>query len=316
MSVLTTLKGFSFNPQMVTMSQHTANTDFATFDAVHLNNTNLHKATAFWTTIVGMKLRKSTSEMAEFGSETKTLVVVYQAATKPYTDGFSGLYHFAIHAPNKVEFAKMVQRLINNNYLFSPTDHTMSKSVYLKDPDGITIEFALETPERFKRVVAKNGLWIEDTNGNIHSASDTLDLKEVLDEITDKHLQGIIHEDTKIGHFHFYVSNLDKTNEFYKQLGFTEFNYLPQFMYADVGMESAYKHRIAMNMWHGSNKPLAANTHAGLRYYSIAFNTKEKLDTVIHSLSDVKKQDEAYWVTDPTGNLILLTNSLCGYSKQ
>ncbi len=306
MSILTSFKSFPLDATMGNSSFDSEQTDFATFDEVHLSNTNLQKAINFWTKVVGMKLRHSTTELAEFGTENKTLIVVYQTATKPFAEGFSGLYHFAIHAPNKLEFAKMIQRLININYQFSPIDHTMSKSVYLKDPDSITVEFVLETPERFKRVIAENGLWIEDSDGNIHSASDTLDLNLVLGELENKNVDGIIDKDTKIGHFHFYVSNLEKTNEFYKQLGFIQFNNFPQFMYADVGMESAYKHRIAMNMWHGKNKPYASKEHAGLKHYTIAFQSTEKLNNTIAKFPNAKKDDNGFWLNDPTGNLIYL----------
>lgn len=280
--------------------------DFASFGAVHLSITNLQKSITFWTTIVGLKLQNTTDSTAELGTDDQTLIVVHHTAKKPFATGFSGLYHVALHSPNKKEFARMVQRLINKNYPFSPTDHTMSKSVYLTDPDGITIEFTLETPERYKRTVKENGLWVEDTNGKLHSPSDVLDLELVLSELDTKNVDGIVHQHTKIGHFHFYVSNLETTNEFYRQLGFSQFNNLPKFMYADVGMESAYKHRIAMNTWHGKNKPLASKDTAGLHYYNLKFQSKEKLESVIINFPNAKKENDRFWLNDPTGNLICL----------
>lgn len=299
---------FPLHTQAGNISAHSTTTDFATFGAIHINNTDLQKAIAFWTTVAGMKLHHATSNMASFGTATKILVVVHQTATLPFAEGLSGLYHFAIHAPNKAAFAAIVQRLIKNNYPFSPTDHTMSKSVYLRDPDGIMVEFALETPERFKRVIAQNGLWIEDADGVIHSASDTLDISSVLQELDNIEPKELLHPDTGIGHIHFYVSHLDKANTFYQQIGFTSFNYLPQYLYADVGAESAYKHRIAMNMWHGRNKPVALPDHAGLKYYTLVFHSQEKMEHVIQNLDGVKKQADGFWVTDPTGNMILLTH--------
>lgn len=305
MSILITNKGFPFVNQMENLSPKNS-IDFASFGEVHLSNTNLQKSINFWTTIAGLKLRNSSENTAEFGTDDKTLIVVHQTATKPFATGFSGLYHVAIHSPNQKEFARMVQRLINNNYPFSPTDHTMSKSVYLTDSDGITIEFALETPERYKRIVTENGLWVEDNNGKLHSPSDVLDLELILSELDSKNVEGIVHQDTKIGHIHFYASNLETTNEFYKQLGFMQFNHLPQFMYADVGMESAYKHRIAMNTWHGKNKPSASKDYAGLHYFNLIFQSKEKLESTIAKFPNVKKEKDSYWLTDPTGNLICL----------
>ncbi|MCU0436587.1 MAG: VOC family protein [Raineya sp.] len=283
------------------------NVDQITFGAIHLNNTNLRVATEFWTKIVGMKLRNSTDEIAEFGSESQTLVVVHQTAKSAFKEGYTGLYHYAIHAPNKVEFAKMIQRLIYNNYSFASIDHTMSKSIYLRDPDGILLEFTLETPERFKRVISENGLFMEDTDGTIRGASDALNVKEQLKALPDKNVDVPLHTDTKIGHIHFYVSNLDETNEFYKSLGFVQFNYLLQYKYADVGAGGVYKHRIAMNSWHGVNQPTAPKEYAGLRHYKLIFKSNAKLNDALSKITYYEKKDDGYWLTDPSGNRLCLS---------
>jgi len=70
----------------------------------------------------------------------------------PYKQGLSGLYHVAIHPPNARDFARLFKGFTDLRYPIYPTDHTFSKSSYLDDPDGINIEFTLETPERFKGV--------------------------------------------------------------------------------------------------------------------------------------------------------------------
>lgn len=284
------------------------NVDHITFGAVHLNNTNLKVAIDFWTKVVGMKLRYSTSEFAEFGSESRTLMVVHQYAITSFEEGYSGLYHYAIHAPNKVEFARMIQRLINNNYSFSPIDHTMSKSIYLRDPDGVLLEFVLETPERFKRVISDKGLFIEDRDGTIRGASAALDVNEQLKALPDIDTNIPLHNDTKIGHIHFYASDVDKTNEFYKTLGFIQFNYLAQYKYADVGAGGVYKHRVAMNSWHGINKPVAPKGYAGLRHYNIVFESELKLNEALGKVADYEKKNDGYWLTDPSGNKLCLSS--------
>lgn len=291
-----------------TNQEHNNSSEIASFGAIHLNNTSLEKATEFWTKIVGMKLRDSTNEMAEFGSENKTLIVAHQTAKAAFKEGYSGLYHFAIHPPTKQEFAKMLYRLLVNNYPCSPTDHTMSKSVYLKDPDGITIEFTLETPERFKRVLSTGGLKIEGTDGIIRAASTGLDVEGVLKNLLDKDLSTIISDEAKIGHFHLYTNNVEKSDAFYKQLGFVQFNFLPQFMYADVGAGGGYQHRIAMNAWHGMNKPLAPKENAGMRHYNIVFDSKDRLLQALKNIVTYEKKEDGFWIIDPTGNLVLLTH--------
>lgn len=287
----------------------TAATDFASFGVVHLNNTDLEKAIGFWTKIAGMKLLRATADMAEFGTEKRSLVVAHQSARTPFQEGYSGLYHFAVHLPDKHEFAKSLFRLQENRYPFSPIDHTMTKSLYLKDPDGITIEFALETPELFKRVITSGGLKMEASDGSIRSASARLDENEVLKSLKDKDLGKIIHPDAKIGHVHFYAQDVVKSNDFYKKLGFLEFNYLPEYLYADLGAGSAYKHRVALNSWHGKNRPLAPAESAGLRHYQIVYESAEKLAEYVQNNPGLEKAEGGYILADPTGNVLLLTAS-------
>ena len=281
---------------------------YASFGAIHLNNTSLEKSTVFWTKIVGMRLRSSTDTTAEFGTEKHTLVVVHQNAKTGYLKGYSGLYHFAIHAPSPSAFANMTQRLLVNNYPFSPVDHTMSKSIYLEDPDGITVEFTLETPERFVRVVTDKGLKIEDSDGSIKSASDYLDIKNVLTDVTDTNASLSIAENSYLGHLHLYANNVEQSNAFYKSIGFNTFNYLPQFMYADLGAGGPYKHRIALNSWHGINKPLAPTDSAGMRHFYIQFNSEERLHNAIKNIGFYEETENGYWCKDATGNILLLNN--------
>lgn len=310
-SSLLTMSGFSslMNAMANEANKEKGNLkEFATYGAIHLNNTNLQKSTQFWTKIVGMKLRKNSEKSAEFGTENKTLVVVHQTAKTKYKKGYSGLYHFAIHAPNAAEFASMMNRLNTYKYPYSPIDHTMSKSMYLDDPDGINIEFTLETPERFKRVVTAGGLKIEGTDGIIRSASDRLDVNTVMKELKDTNINKIISDESYLGHIHLYANNVAKSNDFYQQLGYIPFNNLPQFMYADLGAGGEYQHRIVMNSWHGQNKPLAPEGSAGMRHFQIDFKNDKKFIKALNNISDYKEKEGNYWLTDPTGNKIILKN--------
>jgi len=284
--------------------------EIASFGAVHLNNTSIEKAIVFWTNVIGLKLRKQSATEAEFGSESKTLVVIHQTTTASFREGYSGLYHFAIHLPNKQEFAKAIYRLQQNKYAFSPIDHTMTQSLYLNDFDNVMVELALETPERFKRVITEGGLFMEDADGTIRGASAPLATEEILKSLTDKDLNKIISDETKIGHLHFYASNVATNNDFYKKLGFSQSNYFPQYKFADLGAGGPYLHRVAMNSWHGNNKPLAPVENAGLEHYQIVFKSKEQLEQAIGAIGNTEQKEGRYWTTDPTGIKILLSHNV------
>lgn len=307
-SIFVSLDGFSSLANVLTSMENKQNysSRFASFGAIHLNNTSLEKSTLFWTKIVGMKLRKGSEQQAEFGTEHKTLVVVHQTAKFPYAKGYSGLYHVAIHAANKTDFANMLNRLLINNYPFSPVDHTMSKSFYLEDPDGITIEFTLETPERFKRVISSNGLRIEGTDGTIRSASDFLDIKEVMKEFNPSEFPENIAEETFIGHLHLYAKNIEESFAFYKQIGLIEFNYYPEYLYADLGAGGAYQHRIALNSWHGKNRPLAPTEYAGMKHFQLNFDSSEKIEKALNANPNYKEKEGLYYLLDPSGNTLII----------
>lgn len=308
-STLLTTDGFAhlINATMTDTPRKNNLADFATYGAIHLNNTSLEKAIVFWTKIVGMTLRSSSGDSAEFGTETQTLVVVHETATTGFKKGYSGLYHFAIHAPNKAEFARMVNRLNAHNYPYSPIDHTMSKSVYLDDPDGINVEFTLETPEEFKGVITSGGLKIEGSDGVVRSASERLDVSSILSALEDSNLETLLSDDSYLGHVHLYANSVSNSFSFYQKMGFIPFNNFPQFMYADLGAGGDYQHRIVMNSWHGQNKPLAPAGSAGMKHFQINFKSQDKLNEAICTLPDYKEDEKGYWFKDPTGNNILLS---------
>lgn len=307
-STLITMDGFAHLVSTVSNveTKGIAN-DFASFGAIHLNITNLEKSLTFYTEIVGLKVRKTENKIAELGTEDNTLVVLHQTAKSKFQKGYSGLYHFAIHAPNRAEFASMIYRLNKRKYPYSPVDHTMSKSIYLDDPDGINVEFTLETPEEFKRVVTTGGLKIEGTDGVIRSASDRLNVQEILKSLHDTNIDRIISSDSYLGHVHLYANNVDKSNDFYKKLDYEQFNYFPQFKYADLGAGGDYKHRVVMNSWHGDNRPLAPEGSAGMRHFEICYKSKKKLCTALAAMGIHEEKDGGFWLSDPTGNKVLFT---------
>lgn len=283
--------------KMKIINKEKSRKEITSFGPIHLKVTNLEKATLFWTTIAGLKLRSSNENTIEFGSESKTLVVVHNSAERSYLNGYSGLYHFAIHVPNEAELASVINRLNQRGYPYSPVDHTISKAVYFKDMDGITVEYTLETPER----KASNA-----TEGSKMSRPKSLNVNEILQKLEDNDIEKIIDDESFIGHIHFFAKNMEKSNEFYQKMGFTQNTNKPQMVFTDLGAGGDFGHRIAMNSWHGVNRPLAPNDSAGLDHFQLIYKDKEKLNQVLESLSDYEETTDGYWIKDPTGNNILL----------
>ncbi|HEX8656520.1 MAG TPA: VOC family protein, partial [Hymenobacter sp.] len=290
------------------MLQQSMAPEIATFGAVHLNVTNLQRSADFWQELIGLTVREASATSIELGTGNNTLVVLHGTATMPFKNGYSGIYHLAIHPSNEGEFARVLARLIAKRYPVSPTDHTMSKALYLEDPDGITVEITLETPERLARLeFGPRGPVAIDINGTVRAASAALDVPAVLKALPDHDLTRPLADDTKVGHVHLYVSDVEAAHRFYKGLGFLDNMYLPQYGMADLGAGGAFGHRIAVNAGHTCNKPQAPAGTAGLRHYTIKFDTTERLNLALQTVPFVEEQPDGYLVADPAGNKVLLT---------
>jgi len=87
----------------------------------------------------------------------------------------SGLYHFAILFPSRLELAKVLQRLIDENYpLDGASDHGVSEALYLRDPDNIGVEFYCDRPRE---------TWKVSNDGKVEMVTDSLDLDSLLQEL-------------------------------------------------------------------------------------------------------------------------------------
>ncbi len=283
------------------------NQEIASFGPIHLSVTDGAQSARFWQDIVGLSMLKS-GRFLEFGSTRKALIVLHPTATSKFKNGYSGLYHLAIHLPNAREFARVLLRLIRSGWPISPTDHIMSKSIYLEDPDGITIEFALETPERLGKFNLESGRFeVIDAEGLTKPATGPLDIEEALSALPDKNIVKDIPEESKIGHVHLYVGNLKTTFDFYRKLGFTENLFYPKFGLADLSAGGAFKHRIAINTWQGLGVTQAPKGTAGMEYFIIKFDSRSRLQKAVSNLDNPEKIDAGYLTHDPSGNALVLT---------
>jgi catechol 2,3-dioxygenase len=62
--------------------------------------------------------------------------------------GTTGLDHFAIAYPTRADLAQVVRRLASNIEFERASDHGVSESLYVRDPDGILMELSCDRPQR------------------------------------------------------------------------------------------------------------------------------------------------------------------------
>ena len=56
----------------------------------------------------------------------------------------------AILLPAEPALARVLTRVLDSGSLIGATDQIVAKSIYVSDPDGIGLEFAIEQPVRLK----------------------------------------------------------------------------------------------------------------------------------------------------------------------
>ena len=118
--------------------------------------------------------------------------------------------------------------------------------------------------------------------------------------------------DTKMGHFHLYVGDLDKSMHFYHDvLGFDNMGMTRSFR---MGMVSAggYHHHIGFNTWVGEGAPPPPPDALGLRYFSFVLPNKTELERVVERIQQagivIEQTENGLRVRDPSQNGVVLTH--------
>ncbi|SFJ52718.1 VOC family protein [Myroides guanonis] len=122
--------------------------------------------------------------------------------------------------------------------------------------------------------------------------------------------QYTIPSQTRIGHIHLKVSNLDRALEFYRDLlGFeVTMLYGDQAAFLSAG---GYHHHIGLNTWHSKNAPAANTDSVGLYHTAILYPTRKDLALILERLFKANYPlsgasdhgvSEALYLNDPDGN--------------
>jgi catechol 2,3-dioxygenase len=113
---------------------------------IHLTVSDLNKSLNFYRDVLGFEITTWFGDQAVFlsagGYHHHIGLNTWNGkdATPP-PPGHTGLYHFAILYPSRFELARVVKRLYELNYpIAGASDHGVSESIYLTDPDGNGVE--------------------------------------------------------------------------------------------------------------------------------------------------------------------------------
>ena len=279
--------------------------------AVHLAVTDGPRASRFYIDTLGLTPLPSDGDVLRFGTAARELVVLHPGASGPVAQHATGLYHLAIVLPSKRELARVIARVITQKYPNAPTDHTMTKSDYLWDPDGNGIEIYAESPEDGTWTFLDDGFGAVDSQGRPRSGRDPIDLEQLFAELTpEDRLDQPIPDSSKMGHVHLHVAHIPDALDFYTGLiGFDLQGQSKRFGAAFISA-GGYHHHLGLNTWAGVGAPPSPAGLSGLHHYSIEVPTESDLEPVLDRLTGagvaVREVDGDFEVLDPSKNRVRL----------
>lgn len=247
------------------------------------------------------------SKVAQMGTNSGCILRLAENKDARLPDrAMAGLYHFAIRVPKRMDLAETYLRLGMHGIPFEGfADHGVSESLYLSDPEGNGIEIYSDKPRE---------LWKREGKDGISMVTEPLDIDSLLRETRvrgGRSYNGKLPKDTKVGHIHLKVTDLQRSVEFYtRKLGFDLTQRLGSAAFLSYG---GYHHHVGMNTWESRGGPKRKEGFLGLDEFSIVADQKvgESL-----SLGGVSGEEELS-LTDPDGICLkLLFRKTASMDKQ
>jgi catechol 2,3-dioxygenase len=269
--------------------------------AVHLTVRDLERAIEFYTQGLGFKVHGQEGSAARLGAAGEDLLVLIGEPGATRARGTTGLYHFAVLVPSRPDLARSLRRLVDRRVpLTGMSDHLVSESLYLSDPDGNGIEIYRDRPREEWPVVG----------GQLSMATDPLDVESLLAEggPEDAPWAGLP-SGTRMGHVHLHVAHLGDSERFYSELlGFElrqRFGRTALFLAA-----GGYHHHIGLNTWAGVGAPQPPPGAVGLRHFEItlpdAVSLDRATDRVRKAGAPITTVPGGAAIVDPSGNRAML----------
>ena len=146
---------------------------------VHLKVADLSRAIEFYHGVLGFQVVQRLGDSAAFlsagGYHHHIALNTWESAGgSPPAPGTTGLYHLAILYPSRAALADALRRLIAAGVpLEGASDHGVSESLYLRDPDRNGVELYCDRPRE---------MWPRSANGDLAMVTRRLDFEKLLTE--------------------------------------------------------------------------------------------------------------------------------------
>jgi catechol 2,3-dioxygenase len=272
-----------------------------TVGGVHLTVAELERSLEYYGRSVGLDVLTRDGVRASLGAGGRELLVLVEEPGAWPARGHTGLYHFALLVPDRVDLARWLAHAVRDRVpLVGLSDHFVSEALYLSDPDEHGIEIYWDRPRE---------VW----EGQVADRMTTmaLDVDSLLGELADPpsgSFEGLPAR-TVMGHVHLKVAGIAETVAFYRDvLGLGLMAQLGP--YAAFLSAGGYHHHLGANTWESSGASPPPPGSAALRHATIVLPAEADRDRVLERVgrSGQAPQDSAAgpMIRDPSGNELVL----------
>jgi catechol 2,3-dioxygenase len=263
-----------------------------TVGAVQLSVADLGRSLDYYRTAIGLDVLAEEDGRASLGAGSRELLVLVEEPGARPSDGYTGLYHFALLVPERRALARWLAHAGRDRVaLTGLSDHYVSEAIYLRDPDGHGIEIYADRPRE---------VW----EGTVGSTLTTvpLNVQDLLGELDDPQVEPFhgLPDGTVMGHVHLKAASIPETTAFYRdRVGFAVMAALGnQAVFLAAG---GYHHHLGANSWESAGAAPAPPGTARLLHFTIVVPDEAERDRVCERVG----LDEARG-TDPSGNPFVL----------
>jgi catechol 2,3-dioxygenase len=232
------------------------------------------------------------------------IILTGKPEAQPRPPHTTGLYHFALLLPSRVDLAQSLRHLVASRYpLQGAADHGVSEALYLADPDGNGIEIYVDKPRNAWP-------WLE---GQLQMVTDPLNVEDLLSSYASS--WNGLPEGTRIGHVHLQVADLGEAERFYS--GLLGFDLMQRFGHSALFFSAGgYHHHSGVNTWAGVGASAPPPGAVGLRHFAVHLpneaalaHAAERLEAAGIALEHAPPNGytaKALLLKDPSDNGVLL----------
>jgi catechol 2,3-dioxygenase len=281
---------------------------------VHYTVANLERQLQFYQTVLGFKLHWRKGESAGLGAGEHDLLRLTEVPGARRMQGTTGIYHFALLYPSRRELARAIARLFQLRYPNYPTDHVVSKTTYLDDPEGNNIELYVRSLDDGEMVIENGRFVVRRADGRLSDGREPLDVQALFSELKpEDRLDEPLPAGTELGHVHLFAASLEKSLHFYHTvLGFKPGMIAQEFRMVDMALTAEKPHVIAFNTWQGEGAPPPPPNSLGLRCFTIVLPDAAKLEQVTSQVKEaglpLEQSENGWLLRDPSHISVILTS--------